>query len=136
MPLKVTVAFLRCQGRDELQTLALAFTDGALSLQPGVTERNFRRIRPGMTVTEVESLLGPYGLDRTGTPLKLAHRERDLELVARLQDERMIALWWEDEHGVAELYFGAGGRVWEALWQPGQRSGDGILARLRAWLGW
>jgi hypothetical protein len=41
--------------------LALGFTDWALSLQPGVTERNFRRIRPGMTLEQVEAVLGPPG---------------------------------------------------------------------------
>ena len=45
-----------------LVALALAFTDWALSFQPGVTEANARRIRPGMTQEAVESLLGgkPY----------------------------------------------------------------------------
>jgi hypothetical protein len=41
-----------------LVALALAFTDWALSLRPGVTEANVKRIRPGMTLKEVESILG------------------------------------------------------------------------------
>ena len=41
-----------------LVALALAFTDRALSLQPGVTEANAKRIRLGMTLQEVEALLG------------------------------------------------------------------------------
>src|SRR5260370_36465154 len=41
-----------------LVALALAFTDWALSLQPGVTEANAKRIRAGMTLAEVEALLG------------------------------------------------------------------------------
>jgi hypothetical protein len=41
--------------------LALAVTNWALSLQPGVTEANCRRIRPGMTLAEVETLLGEPG---------------------------------------------------------------------------
>src|SRR5262249_27201934 len=44
-----------------LVALALAFTDWALSLQPGVTERNVRRIRVGMTVAEVAARLGGPG---------------------------------------------------------------------------
>src|SRR5262245_65798224 len=42
-----------------LVALALAFTDWALSLQAGVTEANCKRIRAGMTVAEVEAILGP-----------------------------------------------------------------------------
>jgi hypothetical protein len=51
-----------------LVALALAVTDWALSLQPGVTEANVRRIRLGMTLEQVEAILGPptkaedYGL--------------------------------------------------------------------------
>jgi hypothetical protein len=41
-----------------LVALALAFTDWALSLRPGVTEANVRRIRVGMTLEEAEALLG------------------------------------------------------------------------------
>src|SRR5215470_17396217 len=44
-----------------LVALALAVADWALSLQPGVTEANVRRIRQGMTVPEVEALLGGPG---------------------------------------------------------------------------
>jgi hypothetical protein len=41
--------------------LALAFTDRALGLQPGVTARNVRAIRPGMPLPDVEGLLGGPG---------------------------------------------------------------------------
>ena len=41
-----------------LVALALAFTDWALSLQPGVTEANARRIREGVTLAEVEGIFG------------------------------------------------------------------------------
>ena len=41
--------------------LGLAFTDWALSLQPGVTEANVRRVREGMRLQEVESILGEPG---------------------------------------------------------------------------
>src|SRR5262249_10302590 len=53
-----------------LVALALAFTDWALSLRPGVTEANVKRIRPGMTLTDVEALMGcpplPWGKIGTG----------------------------------------------------------------------
>src|SRR5262245_29315472 len=41
-----------------LVALTLAFTDWALGLRPGVTEANVRRLRVGMTLEEVEALLG------------------------------------------------------------------------------
>src|SRR5437016_1246712 len=41
-----------------LVALALAVTDWALSLRPGVTEANVKRIRPGMTLAEVGALFG------------------------------------------------------------------------------
>jgi hypothetical protein len=44
-----------------LVALALAVTDWALSLRYGVTEANYRRIRPGMTLEQVEAILGPPG---------------------------------------------------------------------------
>jgi hypothetical protein len=44
-----------------LVALALGFTDWALSLQPGVTEANVKRIRTGMTLGQVEAILGPPG---------------------------------------------------------------------------
>jgi hypothetical protein len=50
-----------------LVALGLAFTGWVLSLQPGVTEANVRRIRPGMTQQPVENLLGgPSGCDFGG----------------------------------------------------------------------
>ena len=47
-----------------LVALALAFTDWALSFQPGVTEANVKRIKPGMTMREVEGILGGAGRAR------------------------------------------------------------------------
>jgi hypothetical protein len=44
-----------------LVKLALAVTDRALNLLPGVSGRNVRHIRPGMTLAQVESILGPLG---------------------------------------------------------------------------
>jgi hypothetical protein len=43
-----------------LVPLALAFTVSVLSLQPGVTEANARRILPGMRLAEVEAILGSH----------------------------------------------------------------------------
>jgi hypothetical protein len=42
-----------------LVALALLLTDRLL-WRPGLTEDNVRRLRPGMTLAEVEELLGPW----------------------------------------------------------------------------
>jgi hypothetical protein len=50
--------------------LAFAVTDCVIGPAPGVTEANARRIRPGMTLREVEAILGARGLwlgDGTGS---------------------------------------------------------------------
>jgi hypothetical protein len=44
-----------------LVALALAFTDWALSLRPGATEANLKRIQPGMTLEQAEAFLGGPG---------------------------------------------------------------------------
>src|SRR4051794_40501829 len=41
-----------------LVALAFVVTDWALSLRPGVTEANVKRVRPGMRLEEVRRLLG------------------------------------------------------------------------------
>ena len=43
-----------------LVALALLLTDRLL-WQPGLTESNVRRLRPGMTLEQVEAILGPPG---------------------------------------------------------------------------
>jgi hypothetical protein len=102
-----------------LVALALAFTEWALRPRPGVTEANVRRIRPGMTLTEVTRIFG------------------------KLPDEREV-LWhgrplltyaWYGDLGDAIVTFRKDGRVGQADWS-GDQSEPSPLARLRAWLGW
>ena len=105
-----------------LVALALAFTDWALGMRPGVTEANVRRIRPGMTLREVEGILGSPG--RALPPIR---------------------------GSVTYAWSGRAGEVWismdwlsgkrpvpvkHVLWWPLRRPELGPLARLRAWLGW
>jgi hypothetical protein len=49
-----------------LVALAFLVTEAALGPRPGVTEVNARRIRPGMTMAEVEAVLGGPGDSRYG----------------------------------------------------------------------
>jgi hypothetical protein len=103
-----------------LVALALVITEAALGPPPGVTQPNVHRIRPGMTMQEVEALLG-------GPPaLRLGRGAQ-----------------WEGLDGVAVVFLDRDGRVVAAEFRPWE-DGDGPAApqapaffpRLRAWLGW
>jgi hypothetical protein len=123
-----------------LVALGLALTDWALSLRPGVTEANVRRIRPGMTFTQLEALLGQIDVVETTQDGKvLSHQEFVKRLPAdcdRLEESgNPLVICLFGENGVAAIRFGRGARVvsaeWEAYGPPATP-----LARLRAWLGW
>jgi hypothetical protein len=105
-----------------LVALAFAFTDWALSLQPGVTEANVKRVRAGMMLAEVEALFGRKADDRIG-----------------LGRRNLAGPWetadWEGEDGQVLVLLDRGGRVIEIDWHR-QRMVGNPLARLRAWLGW
>jgi hypothetical protein len=98
-----------------LVTLAFAVTDWALGLRPGVTEANVKRVRVGMTLAEVEGILG-----EAGDPFDCANH-----LLFRGQNRNRI-LVQIDRHG----------RVRRAVWVPSREEPTSPLARLRAWLGW
>jgi hypothetical protein len=99
-----------------LGALALAFTDWALRLRPGVTEANARRIREGMALTDVEGLFGRPPDRRTGgghCPTEICQ--------------------WRTPGGGATVEL-RNGRVREVDWY--ERQPPSPFARLRAWLGW
>jgi hypothetical protein len=96
--------------------LGLAFTDWVLSLRPGVTEANVKRIRAGMTEREVETLLGKPHLQ---TPFD------DLE---------DSDVWFVAGGYAIVVYCGKPRRV-ERAWFRWHHDRPGPLDRLRAWLG-
>jgi hypothetical protein len=98
---------------------ALLLTD-ALLWQPGLTEDNVRRIRPGLTLAEVEALLGGPAADTFEMPADYP--------AYRWQRE------WREGGETVEVQFFADGRVKAA--QGRGRPQPGPLARLRAWVGW
>src|SRR5690348_1925934 len=111
-----------------LVAVALAFTDWALGPRPGVTEVNVRRIRPGMTLAEVEALFGVAGNYYESPRLKEA--PPGLPKV----DPRMWRVWM-GEGGLASVTFDDNGKVAESRFFR-HSSTTTPLARFRAWLGW
>ncbi len=103
--------------------LALGFTDWALSLRPGVTEANTRRVREGMTRAEVEAILGGPGT---------------LWIPPHRPTPPSTTYFWTGPRGEAVIRFsastGPGDFVKSVHFK--RTEGTSRLARLRAWLGW
>jgi hypothetical protein len=102
---------------------ALLLTDRLL-WQPGLTEDNVRRLRPSMTLVEVEALLGgpaneTIDWQAEGGPLA--------EMGIRWQRH------WQAEGAAVDVVFFEDGRVMAAAGRGQPQPGP--LARLRAWLG-
>ena len=100
-----------------------------MPLGPGLTVEHARRIRPGMTLAEVNALLGKPPAPHHGCYI-------DFEAGPA----------WTGAEGAVCVLFGADGRARRAYWAtqwgqgrrlvaPPQRT-PGLLSRLRAWLGW
>src|SRR5262245_4363780 len=98
---------------------ALFLTDRLL-WEAGLTEDNVRRLRPGMTLAEVEGLLGGPAAD-------------SFEMPADYPAFRWQREWREGGDSVVVQFF-ADGTVMAA--GGGRRSRPGPLARLRSLLGW
>jgi hypothetical protein len=110
-----------------IAVLALAFvvTDCVIGPTPGVTEANVRRIKPGMTWSEVNATFGASG------ELSL------LNLLLR-HDDSAIIYRWEGPNGVAIARFGNGierPKIVEFI-SFRRTPGPNILSRLRSWLCW
>ena len=102
---------------------ALLLTDRLL-WQPGLTEDNVRSIRPGMTLAEVEALLGgPAAVTLDMHPVA-PDEERGYRWLRR----------WKAEGAAVDVQFFADGCVMSAAGRGQPR--PGILARVRSWLGW
>jgi hypothetical protein len=115
-----------------LVALALAFSDWALSLRPGVTEANARRVRPGMTLAEVETLMGgraDYGI----WPLLNWEPHKELPRQPQAREAREV---WEGSGGRVSVMFDEHNRVTESRFDRHYYSTANPLDRLRAWLGW
>jgi hypothetical protein len=105
---------------------AFLLTD-ALLWRPGVTEANARRVRPGMRLEEVETILGEH-----------PHKEFVRAELRRLSEfgfanTQYLATWSSDE-GRALIWLDLGGRVGDVEFE--RFRGRAFFSRLRAWLGW
>ena len=108
--------------------LVFAATDAALVPAPGVTEANVRRIKPGMTLREVEAILGT--------------RWALLCTTSTVLPENCL---WDGPEGRVQVVFTFVGLAEGDWWNPRvARNGvyfrrtarPNLLDRLRSWLGW
>jgi hypothetical protein len=124
-----------------LVTLAFLLTDHLLTppLEPGVTEVNVKRLRPGMTRDQVEGILWPaprikYRLAMCRVVWVCVSNEQPGDA-----EEARPALVVEGKQGIALLYFGNGDYLRWARWAPNAGAPlpeTGLFSRLRKWLGW
>ena len=108
--------------------LALALTDGALGLRPGVTEASLKRLRPGMTLRRVATLLG-------GPPRRYSVSDHGSAGPERAECYARAGTWLADG-GAVSVWFDRKGLVVASACYPSPLAGHVPLARLRAWLGW
>jgi hypothetical protein len=122
-----------------LVALALAFTDWMLSLQPGLTKANMRRIRVGMTLEEVKALLcdWPAMVGLEGHPSFWADRvtQEELAYAGSQGNGRVVVDFADNETYRVQVLFREGRVVPPVDWL-GPEDDPGLLARLRSWLGW
>jgi hypothetical protein len=98
--------------------LALGLTERLLGRQPGVTAENAARVRRGMTLPEVEALMGMPG---------------------KREEIPVISYAFFGREGVASIIFDERGRAFGApcvYFRSTAPPRPGPLGRLREWLGW
>jgi hypothetical protein len=122
-----------------LVALALALTDWVLSLQPGVTETNVKRIKDGMTLDQVEALLGGPGSKGHQPPPKGVR----VRFYGFSKDDRDYH-WeyhWTGASGYVSVTFVSPWGVPEGCRRVEharfvRTASSSPFQRLRAWLGW
>ncbi|MCI0459976.1 MAG: hypothetical protein L0Z62_23745, partial [Gemmataceae bacterium] len=102
-----------------LVALAFLITDAATRPRQGPTEANLRRVRAGMTLAEVQAILGPQG---------------QVCYAPGASGSRGGVYLWGGPGGTALVIVGRGGGVESAGFQ--RAAVPSPLDRLRAWLGW
>jgi hypothetical protein len=109
-----------------LVALAFAGAEQILALRPGVTEANARRIRMGMSLEQVERLLGGR-----------ATNEQYLPPICCMPVEGIIKpsfrRQWILPSGTVSVFFGIRGTVTQVHFQ--RTAPEPLLSQLRSWLG-
>src|SRR5262249_53762675 len=105
---------------------ALALTHALLGPWPGVTEANARRVRAGMTVEQVEALLGAPAEKVGRRPWFGGGWEKE------------AWRFWQGSRVSVLIEFDKDGRARKAIrpWTNPPAQTQAPLGRLRAWLGW
>jgi hypothetical protein len=126
-----------------LVALALALADWALKPPPGVTEANARRVRRGMSMWQVEALLGKPTRVYTLRRFYEKHYIIDMRYIQldfrhdRIRDDEVLFFMWDSERYYILVRFEARDLVESVSYDFAQDRGDAsFVARLRAWLGW
>jgi hypothetical protein len=97
-----------------------------------VTETNVRRIRAGMTVEQVEAVLG----GAAEWKIEIDGLDPETKATCFRSGER-CSLAWRGQEGVAAVNLNEAGRVARAWWEPHpDENPPSPIARLHAWLGW
>jgi hypothetical protein len=108
---------------------------------PGITKANFRRIKPGMTVQEVQAILGKPPDEETGVvypPSNIINTDDFAEWDLGY-DPKWEAQWGELRNDqMCDIYVGLDDnrkvvRAIYARWWCGSTS---FVGRFRAWVGW
>jgi hypothetical protein len=108
-----------------LVALAFAVTHERLGPWPGLTKANVERIKPGMTMRDVEGILGGAGRAR----VTITEGGRDVSAFQWTGPGAVVYVLF-DEPGPGRRTQGVRTATFHSVAQPGP------LARLRAWLGW
>jgi hypothetical protein len=115
-----------------------------------ITRENAAKIQVGMTMAEVEAILGGPARDEMTGPCvpDLTEEERGRAGPSRMSEQRRIDLlvataptaavpWprWRSDRVAVVVLFDTDGRVSDCLSFPVRRVDEGPLDRLRRWLG-
>jgi hypothetical protein len=144
-----------------MSAVALAFVLAEqLFWEPGVSAASVRRIRPGMTLAEVEAILGgPSDTDLENQIYAAPVAKADQKATAQMDDEADVVKVvsrrtrqleeiheelfadqvsngrvWKGDRGIATVQFDENDKVASARFDPETQAG--LVYQLRSWLGW
>jgi hypothetical protein len=118
-----------------------------------ITAGNAAKIQKGMTLAEVEAILGGPPRDESTVPLVVTLPKEDGNALDHGDAEISLVLWraaaadgaaaagavvprqWVTNRLLVAVYFDADGRVLEVHCLPTRRADETLLDRLRRWLG-